>query len=48
MADTNVADSNVIEQPLRWKAGVWAGLIGGAAFMMLEMIMVPLFGGGSP
>ncbi len=43
-----MADGNVVEQPVRWKAAVWAGLIGGVAFMMLEMIMVPLFGGGSP
>ncbi len=43
-----MTDGNVVEQPVRWKAAVWAGLIGGAAFMMLEMIMVPLFGGGSP
>lgn len=26
----------------------WAGLIAGLVFMMLEMIMVPVFGGGSP
>lgn len=31
-----------------WKAAVWAGLIAGLVFMMLEMIMVPLFLGGSP
>ncbi|MEO7366656.1 MAG: hypothetical protein ABIZ36_01785 [Gemmatimonadaceae bacterium] len=43
-----MTDSNVLEQPVQWKAAVWAGLIGGAAFMMLEMIMVPLLGGGSP
>nr|MDQ3007927.1 hypothetical protein [Chloroflexota bacterium] len=43
-----MTDRNIIEQPVQWKAVVWAGLIGGAAFVMLEMIMVPLFGGGSP
>jgi hypothetical protein len=43
-----MADSNVVIQPVRWRDAVWAGLIGGAAFMMLEMIVVPLFGGGSP
>ncbi len=43
-----MTDSNVVEQPVQWKTAVWAGLIGGLAFMMLEMIMVPLFGGGSP
>ncbi len=29
-----------------WSSAVWAGLIAGAVFMMLEMIMVPVFGGG--
>lgn len=42
-----MAASNVVTQPVQWSAAVWAGLIGGAAFMMLEMIMVPVFGGGS-
>ncbi len=31
-----------------WKAAVWTGLIAGLVFMMLEMIMVPVFLGGSP
>ena len=31
-----------------WKAGILAGLIGGAAFMMLEKGMVALFQGESP
>ncbi len=31
-----------------WKAAIWAGIIAGAVFMMLEMIMVPLFMGDSP
>lgn len=31
-----------------FKAAVWAGIITGIIFMMLEMIMVPLFLGGSP
>ena len=30
------------------KAALWAAFIAGAAFMMLEMIMVPVFMGGSP
>ncbi len=30
------------------KAALWASFIAGAVFMMLEMIMVPLFMGGSP
>lgn len=31
-----------------WKAAIWAGLIAGAVFMMLEMVLVPIFIGGSP
>jgi len=30
------------------KAALWAAIIAGAVFMMLEMIMVPVFMGGSP
>ncbi len=43
-----MTDSNAIERPVRWKAAVWAGLISGVAFVMLEMMLVPLFMGGSP
>lgn len=31
-----------------WSAAVWAGVISGAVFMVLEMIMVPMFMDGSP
>ncbi len=31
-----------------WSSAVWAGLIAGAVFIMLEMILVPAFGMGSP
>ena len=31
-----------------WRAAIWAGLIAGAVFMMLEMVLVPIFIGGSP
>lgn len=31
-----------------WKAAIIAGIIAGAIFMILEMILVPLVGGGSP
>ncbi len=31
-----------------WKAATWAGIIAGMVFLLLEMIMVPVFGGGSP
>ncbi len=30
------------------RAVIWSGLIAGAVFMMLEMLMVPMFLGGSP
>lgn len=31
-----------------WKAATWAGIIAGFVFLALEMVMVPVFGGGSP
>ena len=31
-----------------WKAAIWAGLIAGAVFMMLEMVLVGTVGGQSP
>lgn len=31
-----------------WKAGLYAGLIAGVVFLVLEMLLVPLFMGGSP
>lgn len=31
-----------------WSAAVWAGIVSGAVFMVLEMMMVPLFMGGTP
>lgn len=31
-----------------WKSGAVAGLVAGVVFMMLEMVMVPLFLDGSP
>ncbi len=33
---------------LDWKAALWAGLIAGVVFMMMEMILVAVAGGGSP
>ena len=30
-----------------WKAAVWAGIIAGVVFMMLEMVLVQLFGEGN-
>lgn len=35
-------------QTVKWSAAIWAGVIAGAVFVMLEMIMVPAFMGGSP
>lgn len=34
--------------PIRWSAAVWAGVIAGAVFLVLEMVMVPMFLDGSP
>lgn len=31
-----------------WSAAVWAGIIAGAVFLVLEMLMVPVFLDGSP
>lgn len=33
---------------LNWKAAIWAGIIAGMVFMMLEMILVGTVGGQSP
>lgn len=33
---------------LDWKAATWSGIIAGVVFLALEMVMVPVFGGGSP
>ena len=33
---------------LNWKAAIWAGLIAGAVFMMLEMALVAIVNGQSP
>lgn len=47
MAHTMTAPHGVHRQ-LDWKAGIWAGLIAGLAFLVLEMLMVWLFMGESP
>jgi hypothetical protein len=31
-----------------WRAAIWAGVIAGVVFLVLEMLMVPIFLGGSP
>lgn len=35
-------------KPIKTRAALWAAVASGAVFMMLEMIMVPVFMGGSP
>ncbi len=35
-------------ETINWKSAIWAGIIAGLIFMMLEMVMVPMFLGGSP
>ena len=41
-------DSVAIAPRINAKAALWAAIIAGVVFMMLEMIMVPVFMGGSP
>ena len=41
---TNVS----VQRTIDWSAAIWSAIIAGVVFMMLEMIMVPLFGGDSP
>ncbi|CAN5421649.1 hypothetical protein BH20ACI1_BH20ACI1_04650 [soil metagenome] len=44
MEDTTTVTTTVIN----WKAAIIAGVVAGLIFLMLEMILVPLIGGGSP
>lgn len=37
-----------VQRRIDWKAAAWAGVIAGAVFMMLEMLMVWMFMGQSP
>lgn len=37
-----------ISRGVSYKAAIWAGLVAGLVFLVLEMTMVPLSGGGSP
>ena len=42
-------NEHTIRRPaISTKAVIWSGLIAGAVFLMLEMLMVPMFLGGSP
>ncbi|MEJ7805286.1 MAG: hypothetical protein WKG03_05125 [Telluria sp.] len=44
----NMHESLAVAPRINAKAALWAAIIAGAVFMMLEMIMVPVFMGGSP
>lgn len=44
MTETTVT----VQRPVDWSKAILAGIIGGAVFMMLEMILVGTVGGGSP
>ncbi len=39
---------STVGQAIDWSAAIWSGIIAGAVFMMLEMVLVPVFLGGSP
>lgn len=44
MEETTIVNTTTVN----WKAAIIAGIVAGAIFMILEMILVPLVGGGSP
>lgn len=49
--ETSMADrrpSAAVERRVDWKAAAWAGVIAGAVFMMVEMLMVWMLMGQSP
>ena len=48
MAATAHSTGRYVGAYIDWKAGVWAGLIAGAVFLMLEMLMVWAFMSESP
>lgn len=41
-------DSLAVAPRVNTKAVLWGAIVAGAVFMMLEMVMVPVFMGGSP
>ncbi|MEX2584071.1 MAG: hypothetical protein WD766_12390 [Gemmatimonadota bacterium] len=47
MAEISVAHRSQAAA-IDWKAAIWSGVIAGAIFMVLEMMMVPIFLDGSP
>jgi hypothetical protein len=48
MAPVMTAPRDELHSVTDWRAGIWAGVIAGVIFMMLEMGMVWLFMGESP
>lgn len=46
MADLSVTREKGIS--VDWSAAVWAGIVAGLIFLILELLMVPMFLGGSP
>jgi hypothetical protein len=48
MAQVMTAPRDELHSITDWRAGVWAGLIAGLVFLILEMVMVWLFMGESP
>lgn len=48
MVQVMTAPRDQLHSVTDWRAGIWAGVIAGAVFMMLEMGMVWLFMGESP
>lgn len=43
-----IHEPTLTEPRINTSAALWAAIVAGAVFMMLEMIMVPVFMGGSP
>lgn len=48
MAQQMTATNRAIHAPWNWRAGLWAGLIAGLVFMMMEMGLVWMVQGDSP
>jgi hypothetical protein len=43
-----MATESRLRRAVDWSSAIWAGVIAGAIFMTLEMILVPAFGMGGP
>ncbi len=48
MAHIHVLSRTEEARAPHWKSAIWAGLIAGVVFIMLEMLLVSLVAGGSP